>query len=338
MRTQRSSSDGRPKFLTALSIFIILCAAGKIYFEREISPISPSDTGSVRVEIPAGARVQQIAGILVDKGLARDTLTTDIAIVMSGDSSKLKAGAYALSRSMSVKQMIEVLATGKTDTVVVSIPEGFTMAQIAQRLADDKLVGKLDFIRTAATEGQNFSFQDGFAPPRNLEGFLYPLTYTVVRGSSPQQIARQMLTEFDRQIFLEHPEVTDWQQTITIASMVEREAKVDQDRPLIASVYYNRLRLGMPLQCDATVQYALPVHKARLMYSDLRIDSPYNTYLHRGLPPGPICNPGRLSIEAAIAPANTDYLYYVAGPSGQHIFSRTLAEQDREIMLLRGKS
>jgi UPF0755 protein len=222
--------------------------------------------------------------------------------------------------------------------LLVSVPEGFTVEQIAQRLGTKKLADPLDFVRAAVTDGTTYEFADGFAPPRNLEGYLYPLTYTIVRGSTPRQIVQQMLGEFDRHIVSRHPEIRDWRQIVIVASLIEREAKIDSDRPKIASVYYNRLRVGMPLQCDATVQYALPQHKARLMYSDLRVDSPYNTYLHRGLPPGPICNPGHLSIEAAIKPAVTDYLFYVAGPGGAHIFSHTLAEQDRAIAEVRGKS
>ncbi len=341
MRTQRSgstNSDGGRRTLLNLGGLIVVFLACWIVVAVQLAPVNPAGSGAkftVQVTIPSGASSEQIADLLRDKGLARSSQAVIVALMLSGQRHDLKAGVYALSPAMPVEHIIEIIAEGKTDTVEVVVPEGFTMEQIADRLESKDLTDRFSFVQVAATEGESFDFADGFAPPRNLEGYLFPLTYNVVKGVAPQKIVQQMLNAFDRYIVRRHPAVHDWSQIVTVASLVEREAKVDSDRPLIASVYYNRLARGMPLQCDATVQYALPKHKARLLYSDLRIDSPYNTYLHRGLPPGPICNPGLLSIEAAIEPAQTDYLFYVAGPGGVHIFSRTLAEQDRNIALVR---
>jgi UPF0755 protein len=335
LEAERSAGSGPVRVLIVLGLFVLLFLGGRIFFAYETSAMRPGSRSVVRVAVPKGAQANQISKLLVSKGLARNASFVDIAVGMSGVGNHLKAGTYALTKSMSVDDMIAVISAGKTDTVEVTIPEGFTTAQIADRLASKKLVDIMDFIREATTGGETYTFADGFATPRNLEGYLYPLTYTIVKGSSARSIVKQMLDEFDSHIVSGHPEVHDWQEYVIVASMVEREAKIDSDRPLIASVYYNRLRRGMPLQCDATVQYALPAHKARLLYSDLRVDSPYNTYLHKGLPPGPICNPGQKSIEAALYPANTDYLFYVAGPTGAHIFSRTLADQDRIISQIR---
>ena len=316
---------------------MLLGLGAKIFVDYELSPVEPGNRTVVRVRIPAGARSSMIAQILTDKGLVRNKEAGIAAIALSGKESRLLAGSYAFNKSMSPEAMIDIIAAGKTDTVAIVVPEGFTSDQIAQRLSSKKLVDQLDFDKAATTTGQTYYFQDGFSPPRNLEGFLFPLTYEIVRGDSSTQIVRQMLDQFDKAVVQRHPEVHDWRAPVIMASLIEREAKIDSDRPLIASVYYNRLKIGMPLQCDATVQYALPQHKARLLYSDLRIDSPYNTYLHRGLPPGPICNPGKSSIDAALSPARTDYLFYVAGPGGAHIFSHTLAEQDRAIAMVRKK-
>jgi UPF0755 protein len=341
MRSQSTgagSGNRRSGCFSTLGGLILAALVCRIIFGIEVSPVAPGDHSKVRLTIQSGAGSRVIARALADKGLVRNAEVAVVEIALSGKGSELKAGAYALSRSMSLDEMIDRMASGKTDTVAIVIPEGFTTEQIAERLASKKLVDQIDFVKAAATEGQGFVFDDGFAPPRNLEGYLFPLTYNFVRGSTPHEIVQQMLDEFDKHVVSRHPDMHNWHDAIIVASLVEREAKIDSDRPLIASVYYNRLKAGMALQCDATVQYALPAHKSRLMYSDLRIDSPYNTYLRKGLPPGPICNPGLLSIEAAINPANTDYLFYVAGPTGAHIFSRTLAQQDRAIAAVRTSS
>jgi UPF0755 protein len=336
----RASHKGHrsANWVTALGVLVLIAFAGRLMLDIEVSPISPGNRKTAQVQIRHGERSAQIADTLVAKGLARNTLAVDAALLISGENSHLQAGTYALSPSMPLSKMIEIIAAGKTDSILVVVPEGFTIGQISARLESKKLADPLAFDVAASTEGETYVFADGFAPPRNLEGYLFPLTYNIVVGSSAHVIVQSMVTQFDAHIVQPHPEIRDWSQIVTLASLVEREAKVDQDRPLIASVYYNRLKAGMPLQCDATVQYALPEHKARLLYSDLRVDSPYNTYLHHGLPPGPICNPGRQSIEAAICPAKTNYLFYVAGPNGRHIFSRTLAQQDRQIALLKPKT
>ena len=220
------------------------------------------------------------------------------------------------------------------------IPEGFTVRQIAHRLAKQKLVNESAFLTLAQTQGRTFHVGNWTPPDDNLEGYLVPDTYDVPKGATGRDIVQMMLDNFDKRVLV--PDAAQVKQfpgglpaALTLASLVEREAEVDADRPLIAAVYLNRLRLGMRLQCDATVQYALPEHKTRLLYADLRVDSPYNTYQHKGLPPTPIANPGLPSIDAALHPADVDYLYYVAGPGGRHLFSRTLAGHERNRAQLR---
>ena len=203
-----------------------------------------------------------------------------------------------------------------------TVPEGYTVRQIARRLAERGMADETQFLSLARTQGRTFHV-DGWTPPdANLEGYLFPDTYRIPRGTTPRQIIAQMLGEFHSRVVLPHQ--ADFARypgglpaAITLASLVEREAEVDADRPLIASALDNRLKQGMRLQCDATVQYALPEHKSRLFYGDLRVNSPYNTYLHAGLPPTPIASPGLPSIEAALHPAQTDYLFYVARPGRQ---------------------
>jgi len=161
----------------------------------------------------------------------------------------------------------------------------------------------------------------------------------VPKGATAREVIQLMLANFQARVVKPYGAEAARRPgglpaVVTLASLVEREAEVDSDRPLIAAVYRNRLKLGMRLQCDATVQYALPAHKTRLFYADLRVDSPYNTYQHAGLPPTPIACPGLPSILAALHPASVGYLYYVAGPGGHHVFSTTLAQQDRAIARL----
>jgi UPF0755 protein len=179
-------------------------------------------------------------------------------------------------------------------------------------------------------------------PSQSLEGYLFPNTYLIVLDSNPKMIVGQMLQAFKSQVA--EPLSSDVVETagndgaqarsralyqaVVVASMIEREAKVEKDRPLISAVIWNRLRKGMKLEVDATVQYALGEHRGRLFYSDLAVISPYNTYRNPGLPPGPISNPGLASIKAALHPANVDYLYYVARPDGSHVFSHTLEEHN----------
>ena len=207
----------------------------------------------------------------------------------------------------------------------MTIPEGFTAAQIAGRLQEAG-------VGPAATFARNFMQQrllvDG-TRTKNLEGFLFPSTYLVPLGASPQEVAAPMVAEFFKELPRDarqrsralHVTVP---QAVTVASLVEREAKSEIDRPRIAEVIYNRLRLGMPLQVDASIEYALPHHKSQLSFEDLKIDSPYNTYQRVGLPPTPIANPGRPSLEAALHPSKGQDLYYVYCGNGRHVFAKTL--------------
>jgi UPF0755 protein len=214
----------------------------------------------------------------------------------------------------------------------VTIPEGFTSEQIATRLQAAGIGDAATFTHAFASDS---TVIDG-ARTKNLEGFLFPDTYLVPVGAPPGEIEQQFETAFSsalprdaaqraRALHLSVPQV------VTVASLVEREAKVDRDRPLIAGVIYHRLQLGMPLEIDATIEYALPHHKTELSRSDLAIDSPYNTYLHAGLPPTPIANPGRASLEAAFHPASTKALYYVYCGGGRHAFADTLAEHQANV-------
>ena len=245
-------------------------------------------------------------------------------------SQTIQAAEYTFPAHLTIPEVATVLAAGgRPAQVWITVPEGFTAAQIANRGLPN---AALRLHRLFCSSHERRASRSTAGIPLRLEGYLYPDTYLVPRHATAQQIAGLMTSEFLRNlppnaVGLAHKLGFSIPQIVTIASMVEREAKVDVERSLIAGVIYNRLRLGMPLEIDATIEYALPNHKQALSFGDLAIESPYNTYKHTGLPPTPIANPGKKSLLAAFHPAKVDYLYYVYRGHGRHQFSRTLEEQ-----------
>lgn len=317
-------------FVIPLSLFLLLATiVGLSFLPASFNP------QSLLVTIPRGSSPKEIAGLLKKKRLIRSSFAFLFLVRLMGEEKNLKAGDYLLSPHLWPAEIIDKLARGESLSVWVTIPEGYTTRQIAEKLERLGLVDAHRFLRIARWEGRSFR-NSRFLPPANLEGFLFPDTYKISRGATERQIIEMMVKNFQRKVIA--PLETSFRQAeqegrslreiIILASLVEREAKYDRDRPLIAGVLLNRLQRGMPLECDATVQYALGITKSRLTSKDLAVDSPYNTYKHKGLPPGPICNPGLKSILSALNPAETPYLFYVARPDGYHFFSRTIEEHN----------
>jgi UPF0755 protein len=283
----------------------------------------------VSVEVPSGYGIGQIAAQLQDAGVVRSGLLFKYYARSRGIATHVNAAIYDFPPHESFEEIVSVLVAGGHPSVTwVTIPEGYSARQIAHRLEAQHLASAADFLDVVWH--QSLLLDNTLT--RGLEGYLYPDTYQFRRGATPDQIATQMTEQFRKKL------PRDWQsaarrlgytlpQIVTLASIIENEAKVNSERPIMAGVYYNRLRIGMPLEVDATIEYALPQHKSVLHYSDLAIDSPYNTYTHTGLPPTPISNPGVRSIFAALHPAKTNYLYYVYAGNGHHHFSRTLEQQ-----------
>ena len=335
-RVRRSAS-----LLVVLLVVAFTVAAGILYTVQMLGPVTgDKNAPSVLVTIPPGKNARQIGQILARKHLIRSSLSFVLASRMDHLSGQMHTGRYELSPAMPPRQIAALMALGETAQGVVTVPEGFTVRQIASRLAQHHLANERQFLTLAQTQGRTFHVRQWTPPDDNLEGYLFPDTYFVPKGAASREIIQMMLDNFERRVLTPHRAELDnfpggLPASMTLASLVEREAEVDSDRPLIAAVYLNRLKRGMRLQCDATVQYALPEHKARLYYSDYGVDSPYNTYLHAGLPPSPIANPGLPSIEAALHPASVDYLFYVAGPGGRHVFSRTLGEHEQAVAHVR---
>jgi len=318
-------------------------------------PVDPQDTAKQTITVRPGASAGDIGAELQQRGLIRSALAFRLAAEQAGVGSTLAAGEYELSRSMSTNDIIQVLAKGETKRgLLATIPEGWRSEQIADRLDATGFASRDDFLRAVTTplSVPNVGVL-GAKPPPRLEGYLFPETYEVPQKVSGPRAVELMLQMFTQRVgtLIQAPTESKLTpvQILTLASIVEREAKQPSERPMIASVYLNRLAADLPLQADPTVQYAVATRdgpaagaynywKQELTASDLQVDSPFNTYLTSGLPPGPICNPGEASIRAVLQPARTDYLYFVAARdgSGTHLFARTLEEHNANVAKVNG--
>lgn len=301
----------------------------------------PKQVGSegrpIRVTVEKGASVAQVGEDLEQKRLIR----SGQLFRWIGRDSTLKPGIYEFQPTETPAGILRRLEKGDIATVRVTFPEGFTLQRMAARLVREGMIPTPDNFLKLVTE-QGDSLQANFPHPKNLEGYLFPDTYRFPVGADEKTIAQEMLANFERRVIdglgdelkKSRRSLAD---IINVASMVEKEAEVDEDRPLIAGVIYNRLKKGMRLEMDATVQYARGVHETRLLYRHLEVDSPYNTYRHTGLPPGPICNPGLPSIEAAITPKPSDYIFYVYAQdgTGRHLFAPTYGEHLKNVAIFK---
>ena len=323
--------------LSAMVIVVWVLALGSRPVSNDISP--------VRIVIPNGSSARKIAEILNDKQLIRSPFVFLLTCRMTGCSSKFKPGVYEFKKTMGVPAVIRKLVQGESLESWITIPEGFTVRQIADLLAAKQLVDKDAFLRIALTHGENFPSYPFIIKP-SMEGYLFPDTYLVARGTDCEGIIKKMLDTFEQKIVYNLASAIEYtinsrfgnqqigsqegmRKILVLASLVEREAKIPKDRQLIAAVLWNRLDKNMRLEIDATISYApgeSTDNKNRVCYTDLESDSPYNTYKHFGLPPGPICNPGLAAIKAVMNPAPVDYLFYVAKKDGSHLFSRTFEE------------
>jgi UPF0755 protein len=330
-KRRRSAFKGFRLFSWLLALFV-LSVIGAIAWAFLPAGNNPQKT---TVEIPDQATARQIGGILRRRGMIRSETAFLLMARFLGEAGHMQAGDYEVSPRMTLAQIITLLSRGDSLAEWVTIPEGYTLRQITRVLHDKKLADSAHFQRIARVGGRSFR-NLSFTPPDNLEGFLFPDTYKIRRNTPERKILHTMLDTFDDKVakplkakFEEAArQGRSMEDVIILASMVEREARAKKEQPIIAGVLMNRLRQGMKLQVDATVQYALAAPKRRLLYTDLEVASPYNTYKIKGLPPGPICSPGLGAIEAALRPANVQALYYVAKPDGTHIFSRTLDEHN----------
>lgn len=328
----------KKKFKTLLLLLIaVLLAAplGLFYsFGKLIQPVDAYSNSTITVEIPSGASTARIAKLLKENNLIKNDLAFRILSRLSKSDGKMQAGRYVLRNDMDAKAIIEALVKGDAthDTVKFTIPEGFEFAQIVNRLVSNGLIDREKFIQLANYGDFNYKFLENIPKGENrLEGFLFPDTYQVARDATEEEILKKMLDRFNQvfqESYYQRAQEMDLSinEVITLASIIEREAKLDKERPLVSSVFHNRMRQNMLLQSCATVQYILGERKENLTLKDIEIDSAYNTYKYKGLPPKPIASPGKPSIEAALYPETTEYLYFVVSKNGAHTFSKTYKE------------
>ncbi|AZO95703.1 endolytic transglycosylase MltG [Halocella sp. SP3-1] len=294
-----------------------------------MGPVDRNAERFVSLRVKPGTTSRELGEILENLGLIRSKSFYNVVMALTGYDSKLKAGLYDIKPSYNMMEIISLLVEGRIATYKVTIPEGFSVEEIAERLAEVTLYNKETFLQKANLVFNKPYLQESTSNIRYvLEGFLYPDTYVIPREYKPEQIFKLMLEEFERRWWdkLQDSSLASKYspyEIMIIASLIEEEAKIKEEKPLVSAVIYNRLKKRMPLQIDASIQYSLPARKERVLYSDLQVVSRYNTYRHYGLPPGPICSPGDDSIEAALKPAEKDYLFYFALEDGSHKFSRT---------------
>lgn len=310
--------------LTALwSVGVLACGGGDAGGER------------VEVTVPAGATFEQVVDSLEARGVVGHPTLFSLFARLRGADRQVRAGRYAFSQAAGWAAVLEDLVGGRVLTDPLTIPEGLTLPQIADRIARVSEV-PTDSVRSLL-EADGAPARYGVPGP-GLEGYLLPETYRFATGTPPERIVEALTGAYlaywsdERRARLDSLGMTRAEAT-TLASIVQAEARYEDEMPLIAAVYHNRLRDGWPLQADPTVLYALGGTRERLLYAamDSVADHPYNTYTRAGLPPGPIGAPGRAALDATLAPADADVMYFVAMPGGRHAFSRTLAEHNRAV-------
>lgn len=286
----------------------------------------------VRFTVPAGSGMSAVVDTLAAREIIEWPAVFRVYARVRGSSRAIKPGTYEMRRGTAWSEILDRLVAGDVVNMTVVVPEGWTAVQIADRIAAATDT-PADSVRAYLLSDSTAAALD--VPGPTLEGYLYPATYVFPVGTSARDVVRAMVNRYRRvwtpemRARADSLELSE-REVVTLASIVEKEAKRWEERDTIAAVYHNRLRIGMPLQADPTVQYALGAHQTRLLYSHIDdvADNPYNTYTHRGLPPGPIASPSTGAIEATLAPADVDFLYFVARPDGSHVFTRSLAEHN----------
>jgi UPF0755 protein len=321
-------------------LFLVVMGGAAAYsiYARVSEPFRGFEGEEQFVEIPSGAGSRAIGERLVAAGVVRDDLAFRLALYLSRQGRHLKAGEYRFDRAMSPAEVIAKLARGDVYVVHITFPEGLTIAEMAKIYEAHGLGPASAFVNAAR---DTTAIRDLDPRAKDLEGYLFPETYPVARKADASKLVQQMVAAFVRALpadvtspSIDGGETGSVRRVVTLASIVEKETAKAEERPLVAAVYTNRLRMGMPLQCDPTVIYALVRagrYDGNLHKTDLSFDSPYNTYRYPGLPPGPIASPGRASIEAAAHPAPAEYLYFVSRNDGSHEFARTLEEHNRNV-------
>lgn len=319
--------------LLALISLVLMLFSWQVLSRNQYMPVDPQDQTQIEVHIPGNTTAVEVAKILKEKDLIRSEKAFLKYCARENLDSQLKAGVYGLSRSQTLQDISRQIAEGKGMSNPFTIPEGYTLKQIGDLLIEKDMVSRQDW-QEALQDEYNYDFLPATGGGDRLEGFLFPDTYSAAEHTTAHEIIDNMLANFARHWDKDFTDLArqrqmSVQEVVVVASLIEKEARVAAERTRIAGVIYNRLKIGMPLQIDATILYSLGQHKEQINNRDLQVDSPYNTYRHTGLPPGPIACPGLASIKAALDPESHGYYYYVAKGDGSHYFSKTFAEHEQ---------
>lgn len=316
-------------------IVLILLVLVILFFDFGRLNIEKNQNEKFQVNINPGMSTSEIAALLKKEGVISSITAFKIQIYLKDSSSKLQAGRYLMKKNMSNQEAIKTLIKGPEEKFYsLPVPEGFLLKQIADRVGSRTPLDKDLFYKIANSEASKFKSKYKFLfnlPGNSLEGYLFPRTYLVKGTTSEEDLIQDMLEQYEIQTKnlpwenIEKLKIS-YHDVIIIASLIEKEAKVEEERPKVSAVIYNRLKKKMFLQICATVQYSLPAWKDKLTNEDLKINSPYNTYINKGLPPGPISNPGLPSLNAALNPEKSDYLYYVLTKDDKHFFTSSYKE------------
>jgi UPF0755 protein len=311
----------------------IIVAASGLWFRNTVYEDRALPAATTQLVVPKGATFSDVAAQLNAAGVIANPFAFKLLGRLRHATADVRAGEYRFQPHQNESEVLEQLRSGGAQIATwVTIPEGFTSREIAQRLAEAGIGPAQPFADAFLHDSMTIDGQR----TKNMEGYLFPSTYLIPTSATPLAVEKIMSDQFlkelpkdaqasARRAHLSIPQV------ITLASLVEREAKADDERALMAGVYYNRLRLGMPLEVDATIEYVFPEHKTVITSADLKTDSPYNTYQNQGLPPTPIANPGKPSIWAAFHPQPSQYLYYVSKGNGHSAFAKTLQEHHANV-------
>ncbi|CAN5667956.1 endolytic transglycosylase MltG [soil metagenome] len=326
--SRKRRSNAGPTVLGVLLVLAVLAAVYLIYSAATGAESGQAEQGPVRVEVVKGDTLSDVAAKLEAAGVIKSAFVFKLQARYEGYGTETRTGRYTFDRGQDSDVIFRKLAAGKAaPTIAVTIPEGLNLKETARTVAAGSPVSAAKLEEAARRTDYGYAFLE-HPGIKTTEGYLFPARYDFEEGVTAGQIVDRLLGQYlleteglnlggakERFDLSEH-------QLVTVASLIENEAATPQEKPLVASVIYNRLDRGMPLQIDATIQYALKKPKANLSLADLRVDSAYNTYENEGLPPGPICSPSHESLEAALNPEHTTYLYYVLEASGkQHFFT-----------------
>ncbi len=322
------------KIIRYFLIFLIIILAGIYIWQGIYLPKNKSSKKEIIFTIKKGEGGREIATNLENVGLVKVGTLFRVYNIFKGTSGKLQAGEYLLSSSMAIPEITYKFISGDVIKIAITFPEGFTIDEIEGRLFEKGFIEKSK-IKNQKSKifKQEFKFLESVPDEANLEGFLFPDTYQFINKISAEEIIKIMLENFDNKMKKEMKEEVDRQgktifEIITMASMIEKEVKALEDKKIVSGILWKRLENNIPLQVDATISYITGKKGIDISIEETKIDSPYNTYKYRGLPLGPISNPGLESIIAAIYPESSDYWYYLSTPEGETIFSKTLEEHN----------